>query len=91
MSPLKTKGQKVVGKVNQGKRKCSSIVDIVKSKVAKTLNVPIESFGDTNIIVSQEKAKMFDEMIGLLVSKLQVVNSTKLKIQIMTYPNRLDY
>ena len=48
------------------------------------MNVPIESFGDTNISVSQEKAKMFDEMIGLLVSKLQEVNSTKLKIQIMT-------
>ena len=49
LSPLKTKGQKVVGKVNQGKRKISSLVDSVNSKVVKTLNVPIESFGDTNI------------------------------------------
>ena len=85
MSPIKIKGLHDSGKLNQGKKKMSTLLDIVKCKVAKVFKLPVESFEEEKInneII--EKAEMFDELKDVITSKLQVLNSCKEKIQVMT-------
>ena len=57
----------------------------VKTKVAKALN--IELLNDEALKIKKkilDKAKCFDKMIELLVAKVKTVESTKIKIQILT-------
>ena len=49
MSPIKTKGLHDSGKVNLGKRKMSTLVDIVKFKVAKIFKLPVESLDENKM------------------------------------------
>ena len=84
MSPIKAKGLHDSGKVSLGKRKISSLLDIVKCKVARIFKVPEESFVENNKIELIEKAKMFDNFKDVFISKLQELKSTKSKIQLMT-------
>ena len=84
MSPIKTKDLHDSGKVNLGKRKMSTLVDIVRFKMANIFKLPVESFVEnemkTEII---EKAKIFDQLKDVVISKL-LEKSTKSKIQVMT-------
>ena len=81
MSPIKTKGLHDSGKVNLGKRKMSTLLDIVKCKVAKIFKLPEQSFVENDVI---EKAEMFDELKSVVNSHLEKLKSTKSKVQIMT-------
>ena len=59
----------------------------VKTKVAKSLNVASELLNDEALKTKKEildKAKCFDKMIELLVAKVKRVESTEIKIQILT-------
>ena len=58
----------------------------VMTKVAKSLNVDSKLFHDEALKIKKEildKAKCFDKMIDL-VAKVKTVESTKMKIQILT-------
>ena len=87
ISPLKTKGLHSSGKATLGKRKFFSAMQCVKTKVAKSLNVDSELLNNEALKIKKDildKAKCFDTMIEHLVAKVKTVESTKIKIQILT-------
>ena len=86
MSPIKSKGLHDSGKLSQGKRKMSTLLDIVKCKVAKVFKVPVESLDQEKIITNDiiKKAEMFDELKNVIISKLGELKPCKEKMQVMT-------
>ena len=88
ISPLKTKGLHYFGKAHLGKRKISTAMQCIKTKVGRSLNVDSELLNDEALKFKNEilnKVKRFDKMIELFVMKEKTEESTKMKIQILTF------
>ena len=86
ISPLKKRRLHYTGKARLG-RKISSAKQCLKTKAGRSLNINSELLNDEALKFKNElsdKAKCFDKMIELLVVKVKTVESTKMKIQILT-------
>ena len=87
ISPLKTKGFHYFGKAHLGKRKLSSAMQSIKTKLSRSLNIDSVLLNDEPLKFKNEsldKAKCFDKKIEVLAAKVKTVESTKMKIQILT-------
>ena len=86
ISPLKTKGLHYSGKARLGKRKISSAMQSIKTKISRSLNIDSVLLNDEPLKFKNEsldKAKCLDKMIEILAAKVKTVESTKMKIQIL--------
>ena len=87
ISPLKTKGLHYSGKACLGKRKLSSTMQSIKTKISRSLNIDSVLLNDEPLKFKNEtldKAKCFNKMIEVLAAKVKTVESTKIEIQILT-------
>lgn len=83
-SPLKLHAISSHSKGSYGKRKLASVQAVLKQKVTRALDYPIESFdSDKEGQVLSQKAKDFDVMISLIKEKIVSVGRSK-QIQILT-------
>ena len=87
ISPLKTKRLHYSGKACLGKRKLSSAMQSIKTRISRLLNIDSVLLNDELLKFKNEsldKAKCFDKMIEVLAAKVKTVELIKIKIQILT-------
>lgn len=91
VSPLKTGGLHTPGKIRASKRKLSTVLSTVKSKVSRSFNITPEEFDLDEEIENEEdvqdiakKAKRFDELMEQLKEKVSNIDSARLQIHFLT-------
>lgn len=89
VSPIKTHSRPKRSQVKQGQKKIKAVMTSISDKVAKSLNVPIESVIPPSKAEKlnkelEQKAKDFDELMQALAEKVKSLKDRRLKMQILT-------
>ena len=87
MSPIKSGSLPSSSKVSVGKRKLEAAVSSMKTKIARSLDIPPEKIEISKSTMDKEvmeKADAFDYLMKLLADKTNSVETSRAKIQILT-------
>jgi len=88
ISPIKTHSQPSTSKSKTGKRKLETAFASMTEKVARALDVPVETVQPTSSFSFgkkiEEKAINFDKMMDLLAEKVKTLSTKSSKMQILT-------
>ena len=89
ISPIKMHSRRKGSQLKQGQKKIKAAMTSISDKVAKSLNVPLESVmppqkEEKPDKVLEQKAKDFDELMQALAEKVRSLKDRRLKMQILT-------